>query len=287
MSKIKFMVDSTSDIPKEVAEKYNVSVVGLSMTFEDGTYTDWYELSGKAFYDKLRASKAAVTTSQPPMSAIADEMKAILEQRYDEIIFYTISSKGSGTYNCANLAKESVLESYPQAKIHIVDTLTYSYFITMALLRGVQLYEEGKSGEKIVEESVQYLKSLDVVFLVDTLTYLERGGRINKATMILGNMLNIKPVLSVRNGIIDTVDKFRGSKNVIRKLIEKAKSFGYNPQNPDFAIVHSDAEEKANELLTAIREENPNAEPVLFGMLGGAVGAHTGPGVVALFFVRE
>lgn len=287
MSKIKFMVDSTSDIPKEIAERYHVSVVGLSITFEDGTYTDWYDLSGKAFYDKLRASKSAVTTSQPPVALIADEMKSILEEGYEEIIFYTISSKGSGTFNCANLAKESVLEEYPQATIHIVDSMSYSYFITLAMLRGIQLYQEGKNGDEIVRGSVEYLNRLDVVFLVDTLTYLERGGRINKATMILGNMLNIKPVLSVRNGIIDTVDKFRGSKNSIRKLVEKAKSFGYDPQNPDFSIVHSDALDKANELLSVIREEAPGANPVLFGMLGGVIGAHTGPGVVALFFEKQ
>lgn len=281
------MVDSTSDIPKEIAERYHVSVVGLSITFEDGTYTDWYDLSGKAFYDKLRASKSAVTTSQPPVALIADEMKSILEEGYEEIIFYTISSKGSGTFNCANLAKESVLEEYPQATIHIVDSMSYSYFITLAMLRGIQLYQEGKNGDEIVRGSVEYLNRLDVVFLVDTLTYLERGGRINKATMILGNMLNIKPVLSVRNGIIDTVDKFRGSKNSIRKLMEKAKSFGYDPQNPDFSIVHSDALDKANELLSVIREEAPGANPVLFGMLGGVIGAHTGPGVVALFFEKQ
>ena len=284
MLNIKFIVDSTSDISKEYAEENNITVMGMPIIFEDGTTSrDWVEMTHEEFYHKLTISNTIPTTSQVPLGEIEDVLEKYAKE-YDAVIFITLSSKGSGTYQSANLAKNNVLEKMPEAKIEIIDSMAYSLFIGVMLDEAIRLQKEGKSLEEIVEGAKKVRSHTDVLVVVDTLKYLEKGGRINKASLIAGTLLDLKPVLSVRNGIIESIDKFRGNKTIISKMIKKLKTSDINTSNPRFCIVHAQAQDKAEQLWEAIQAEYENAELFMMSQIGATVGTHIGPGTVAVMY---
>lgn len=284
MLNIKYIVDSTSDISKEYAKENDITVIGMPIIFEDGTTArDWVEMTHEEFYSKLTSSKNIPSTSQVPLGEMEDMFIENLE-KYDAIVFITLSSKGSGTYQSANLAKQNVLEKYPDAKIEIIDSMSYSLYIPIMLDEAIRLQKEGKSLEEIVEGAKNARRHTDVLVVVDTLKYLEKGGRINKASLVAGTLLDLKPVLSVRKGVIESIDKFRGNKTIISKMVKKLKTMNIDEENLSFCIVHAQAEEKADQLWEAIKEAYPGAKLFMKSQLGATVGTHIGPGTVAVMF---
>lgn len=287
MLKIKYIVDSTSDISKEYAKENDVTVMGMPIIFEDGTTArDWTEMTHEEFYSKLASSNSVPTTSQVPLVEIEETFTQYVND-YDAIIFITLSSRGSGTYQSANLAKSNVLEQFPDAKIEVIDSMAYSMFIPIMLDEAIRLQKEGKTLEEIVAGAKDARCHTDVLVVVDTLKYLEKGGRINKASLIAGTLLDLKPVLAVRKGIIESIDKFRGSKTIISKMVKKIKSSGVDTNKPHFCIVHAQAQDKADQLWDSIKEEFPNATLFMSSQLGATVGTHIGPGTVAVMFRLE
>ncbi len=285
MLNIKFMVDSTSDITKEFAKENDIFVLGLPVLFEDGTTAlDWVEMEPEQFYEKLAKSSTIPSTSQVPPQTMEDTMRKELEG-HDALIYFTISSKGSGTYNSACLAKQNILADMPDAKIEIVDSMAYSLYIVIMLKEAMRLQKEGKSLEEIVDGAKKIRSMTDVLVVVDTLKYLEKGGRINKASLVAGTLLDLKPVLSVRGGVMESIDKFRGSKTIISKMIKKIKTSDINTDDPNFYIVHSRAFEKADELWSAVKAEfGEHHELIMQSEIGASVGTHIGPGTLAIFY---
>lgn len=282
--KIKFFVDSTADITEDFARAHNIGVFGMPIIFEDGTYLDWVELKSSDFYAKLEAAKDIPTTSQIPMATMDIEFRKALES-YDAVMYFTISSKGSGTFQAANLVKQNILEELPDAKIEIVDSQAYSLYIVAMLMEAMRLAEEGKPLDEIVAGAKRRREYTDTVVVVDTLKYLEKGGRINKASLIMGTLLDLKPVLSVRAGLMESIDKFRGSKTVITKMIAKAKKMGIDESDPNFFIVHANAADKADALWEAVKAEfGEDSKLMMRSEIGATVGTHIGPGTMALFF---
>ncbi len=283
--KIKFIVDSASDIPKDYASKHDISVIGLPIYFADGTQIRaWHDITPEAFYDRLVKESEIPTTSQAPLPEVKD---LLLDgaKNYDATVYFTLSSKASGTYQTAHMLKNEILEEYPDAKIEIVDSMSYSLYIVLMLNEAIRLNNEGKSLEEIIEGAKNVRRHTNVYVLVDTLKYLEKGGRINKASLIAGSLLNIKPVLSVINGIMESVDKFRGSKTVIPKLVQKVISDDLDTENPHFCIVHSNASDRAAQLWDAVKEQCGEDSVLEFeSQIGASVGTHIGPGTLALFY---
>lgn len=285
MLNIKYMVDSTADMPRDYAKEHDIKVLGLPVIFEDGTIKlDWVEMETDEFYERLKKSSQIPTTSQVPPDTVEQEMREALEG-HDALIFFTISSKGSGTYNSACIAKQNILDDMPDAKIEIIDSMSYSLFITMMLDEAISLQKEGKSLEEIAQGAKDFRSKYDVLVIVDSLKYLEKGGRINKASLVAGTLLDLKPVLSVRGGVMESIDKFRGSKTIISKMIKKLKTTDIDLDDPRFCIVHSQADEKANELWNAVLAEfGDHHKLVMKSQIGAAVGTHIGPGTLALFY---
>ena len=285
MLNIKYMLDSTSDVSKEYAQKHDIQVLGLPIMFEDGTTAlDWVEMSTEEFYDKLSKSSQIPTTSQVSPATMEESMRKALEG-HDALIYFTVSSKGSGSYNSACLAKANILEDIPDAKIEIVDSMAYSLFIVAMVEEAMRLQKEGKSLEEIIQGAKDFRSKLDVLVIVDSLKYLEKGGRINKASLVAGTLLDLKPVLSVRGGVMESIDKFRGSKTIISKMIKKIKASDIDLDDPFFCMVHSRAPEKANELWEAIKEEFGDHHKLFMqSELGATVGTHIGPGTLAIFY---
>ncbi len=285
MLNIKYIVDSTSDLPKEYAKEHDVTVLGMPIIFEDGTIArDWTEMSHDEFYKKLAESNKIPSTSQPPLGEVEQMMRDGLKE-HDAVIYITLSSKGSGTYQSANIAKANVLEDIPDAKIEVIDSMAYSLFIGLMLDEAMKLQKEGKTLEEIVEGAKACRCHTEVLVVVDTLKYLEKGGRINKASLIAGTLLDLKPVLSVCNGVMESIDKFRGSKTIISKMIKKIKASDIDLSDPRFCIVHSQAPEKAKALWEAVRAEfGEDKELVMSAQIGATVGTHIGPGTLAIFY---
>lgn len=285
MENVKFIVDSTSDIPKDFALENDIAVLGLPVIFEDGTTKlDWIEMDHDEFYERLEKSKNIPKTAHAPIETMEKLMKDSLKD-HDSVLYITMSAVGSGTYQSANIAKANVLEEMPDARIEILDSKAYSIYIVIMLQEAIRLKNEGKSLDEIIEGAKMRRSYTEVLVVVDTLKYLEKGGRINKASLIAGTLLDLKPVLSVRGGLMESIDKFRGSKTIISKMIKKVRASDIDLDDPRFYIVHSQAPERAEQLWEAVKAEfGEDSKLNMCAQLGAGVGTHIGPGTLALFY---
>lgn len=283
MADIKIVVDTSSDIPKEMLEKYDIGLLSFISIFGEESYVSGVDLSNQEFYQKLEAAEQIPTTSQTPYGDMYDYL---LEQTrlHESVIYFTISSKGSGQHHTATMVAEDILEENPKADLHIVDTMTFSLYIAQTACYAAELVRQGKNVQEILAECEAYVKSWHALLLVDTLKYLEKGGRINKAAAIVGTLLDIKPVLTIRDGLVEAEDKLRGKKKVLDKLIEKVKEHpAFDAEHPEFMVVHSDAQ-KGGELKEKLLEEFQIDDITMLSEFGPIVGTHTGPGAVAVIF---
>ena len=284
MLKIKYIVDATADMPAEFAKENDIHIIGVPVTFEDGTtLVDPFDLKDGEFYKLLESHKDIPKTSQPSLALMQDIFESYVND-YDAIIYITMSSFGSGTYNAANIAKANVLENHPNAKIEIIDSRAYSLFILFMVEEAIKLQKEGKTLKEIVEGAKMRRRYTDICVIVDTLKYLEKGGRINKASLVAGTLLDLKPVLAVRGGVMESIDKFRGSKTVISKMIKKIKTMDVDLNEPRFSIVDTGIPEKVQQIKEALSENFENSEVLHHSTIGATVATHIGPGTFAVFF---
>lgn len=286
MSKIKIIADSGADIPNDLVQKYDIEIFSFLSIFGEDTYVSGVELDSKAFFKKLEETGIIPTTAQTPYTEMDEKIRKYADE-YDSVIVFTLSSKASGQNNTLQMIKRDILEENPNADIRIVDSMSFTIGIGMGVVYAAELAQSGASADEIVEKATEYINSWDVYFLVDNLKYLEKGGRINKASAIIGGLLDIKPVLSIRNGLVEAVDKFRGKKNLAKKLINKIK------ENPDFdqsanqfAVVHAN-EQMGEEMVSLLKQEFENCEIVMYNELGAIIGTHTGPDMVGVFFKKK
>lgn len=284
MPNIKIFTDTSSDMPADIQEKYNIGMLRFLSVFDGKSYVSGKDITNAEFYDMLKKADKIPTTAQTPFIDMYDALSAAARE-YDSVIYFTISSKGSGQYTTACMVKNEILENdNPDAKIYIVDSMKYSLFLTAAAVKAAEMAENGADAEEIIEECKKELESWDVFLLVDSLEYLEKGGRINKAKAIIGSLLDIKPVLSIREGLIESVDKMRGKKRVLEKLCDMMlDADNYDADAKKVMIVHSDAE-KAAEMTEILKERAGIDAPYITGEFGPIVGTHTGPGAIALIY---
>lgn len=283
MAKIKIFVDTSADMPESLAAEKNIGILRFMSIFGDEAYVTGTELSNSAFYKKLEEFGDIPKTSQTPY---ADMYDALLEasRENDTVIYFTISSKGSGQYNTARMAAEEIKESAnPGADIRIVDTMSFSAYISMSALYAWDLAEKGENPDDIIKKTLEYIKTWEVYILVDSLKYLEKGGRITKTSAIVGTLLDIKPVLTIRNGLIEPLEKIRGKKKVFKKLMDLIKENpDFDSDRNEFLIVQSN-EEYAETVRGLIGEEF-GTKPLMEFEFGPVVGTHIGPGTLAVLF---
>lgn len=276
-------VNSTVDLPKEWLEERNVQVIPLKYTIDGETYTDMQGLTGKEFFAKLREGHMSVTSQVNP-----EEAKEILEPFLKEgkdILHLGFSSGLSGTFNSMRIAGEELAEEYPEAKIIIIDTLCACLGEGLLLYKVLELKEEGKNIDEIsrwVEENKLHICHN---VTVDDLNHLHRGGRVSKATAIVGTMVQIKPIIHVDNeGKLQVIAKERGRKKSLNKIVDMAAAQSKGWKNEMVMITHGDCIEDA-EYVAGLAKEKLGAKEVLINNIGTVIGSHTGPGVVAIFFM--
>lgn len=286
MAKIKFIADTGADIPEDIVKKYDLTIFPFMSIFGDEMYRSGEELSGRDFFKKLEEYDGIPTTSQTPYFEMEDALKKYSAE-YDAVIVFTLSSKASGQHNSLQAIRRDLLEENPNWDIRIIDSMSFTIGIGMAVVYAAELALKGESVDEIEKKAKDYIKSWDMYFLVDTLTYLEKGGRINKTSAVIGTLLDIKPVLSIRDGLIEAVDKFRGKKKLVKKLVDKIKTNpDFDAENPQFGIVHAN-DELGEEMAEYLKNEFDNPEIVMYTHLGAIIGTHTGPGVIAVFFRKK
>ncbi|MFD0587904.1 DegV family protein [Paenibacillus sp. GCM10027627] len=283
MGKVRIVADSTSDIPAEVRETLGISMVPLKVLFGEETYLDSITISAGQFYEKLKASPVLPTTSQPSPLEFSELYERLLDEDPEgPIISIHLASILSGTHQSAVIA-ESMLER--DADITIVDSRSASYGIGLQVVRAAEMAQAGESKERILEEIEKLRSDLGLYFLVDSLEFLQKGGRIGRAAALIGSILNIKPILSLDdNGGVFSVDKVRGSKKAMGRIADMLKeTFGSDPVH--LVIASTDDLGQANELGDRVKSEL-NVQGVSYTTVGSVIGVHTGPGTSAVFVYR-
>lgn len=274
-------VNSTVDLPKEWLEERNVPVVPLRYTMDGQTYEDMSGLTAKEFFAKLREGKMSVTSQVNP-----EEAKAALEPFLKEgkdVLHLAFSSGLSGTCNSMKIAGEELREEYPEAKVIVIDTLCACLGEGLLLYKALQQKAAGKTIEETaawVEENKLHICH-DVT--VDDLNHLHRGGRISKATAVVGTMVKIKPIIHMDdNGKLQVIGKERGRKKSLNKIVDMAVEQSKGWDNDIIMITHGDCIEDAEYVAGLVREKM-GIDNILINNIGTVIGSHTGPGVVAVF----
>lgn len=281
MKDIKIVVDSGADIPPATAEKYNIGIISFLSLFGEEQYVQGVDITNREFFDKLETFDGFPTTSQTPYGDMYDYFKEQCE-KHESVIYFALSSAASGQYQTANLVREEILEENPNAEFYIVDSYKFSLYIAVTAVHAAQMAAEGHTEKEIISECERYIKSWRCYLLVDTLKYLEKGGRLSKTAAFVGTVLDIKPILTIENGLVENLDKLRGKKKLIDKLIDKIKNDpDFDADNPKFLVVQSD-EKKGAEALEKLRNEFGEDCVEMYSEFGPLIGTHVGRGAIAI-----
>ena len=274
-------VNSTVDLPKEWLEERNVPVIPLKYTIDDQTYDDMNGLSAKEFFQKLRDGKMATTTQVNPEQA-KDAFEPFLKEGKD-ILHLGFSSGLSGTYNSMRIAAEDLMEEYPDRTIIVIDTLCACLGEALLLYYALKKKEEGMDIRELAAWVEEHKLHICHDVTVDDLNNLHRGGRVSKATAVVGTMVKIKPIIHMdNNGKLQVVGKERGRKKSLNKIVDMAAEQAKGWENDIIMITHGDCLEDAEYVAKLVREKM-GIDNILINNIGTVIGSHTGPGVVAVF----
>ena len=276
---IHLVTDSTSDLDAATAKRIGVTVVPLRVRFGSDEFRDGVDLSSDAFYKRLATDQTFPTTSQPSPEDFAAAFRSLLSSPDDSIVGIHISSKMSGTLQSANLAAQEV----DPKRIHLVDSETVTAGLQLLLLAAAEDIAAGLTAPAVAEAVVRRRSLTNLFFLLDTLTYLRRGGRIGRATAVVGGLLNVKPVLTLQEGEVAPLSRVRSRSKGIALIIERLR--GQMPLR-SMAVFHAGAPEVLAELHAAVSEAFPGVELVQ-GQVGPVVGTYAGPGGLGVAYLKS
>jgi DegV family protein with EDD domain len=273
------VLDSTADFPDAPTRFPNWRVVPLYVLFGEESYRDYVELSPEEFYARLRTAEQLPTTSQPTPG---DFLAAYEELAgYERIYSLHISSALSGTYQSATTAAAELGD-----KVRTVDTESASAAIAMLGLAIQRRLERGTTDEDIDALVRRFHDDAGLIFTVDTLEFLRRGGRIGRASAWAGELLNVKPILTIEREVIP-LKRVRGNRKAVQEFVSAFTSRSENRPTLKVGIAHADAPERAEQLRKMVRAERSQAEIEIVTTLGAVVGTHAGPGTVGFFWFDD
>ncbi|MEW6181930.1 MAG: DegV family protein [Bacillota bacterium] len=278
MTEVAIVTDSTADLPAALARDLRITVVPLKVIFGQKVYRDGVDIDSNTFYARLKAGETA-TTSQPSPGEFEAAYRKLLEDG-KSIISMHISRDLSGTVNSAETARSF----FPDARITVIDSRLVAAGLGLVAQAAARAALEGRALDDIVSLTRRIMQTTRIFFCVETLEYLRRGGRIGKAQALLGTILNINPILTVHEGIIQPFEKVRGRRVALRRLAEIAIQKAGN--HPMICAVLQGANPEAAEILTSLLKDLPPGSTVDQGTVGPVVGAHAGPGVYGITFYR-
>jgi len=271
------VLDSTADFP-DAAERFpNWRVVPLYVNFGTESFRDGVDLTAEQFYERLPASPVMPTTSQPTPADFRAVYDALAG--YERILSIHIAAKLSGTFQSAGLAADE--------RVRTIDSETASAAITMLGLAIQRRLERGTTDEEVDALVEAYRPAHGLLFTVDTLEFLARGGRIGRAKAFAGELLHVKPILSIRDGEVLPIKRVRGNQKAFQEFVDALESTTRDEPTLRVGIAHAAAPERAAQLVKMVRHLRPQAEIEIETMLGAVIGAHAGPGTVGFFWYDD
>ena len=281
---VKILTDSACDLPIEFYEENNVILLPLKVEINGQEYEDLRTISPKTVYDFIRGGNLPKTSQVSPL--MFEEVFTKMAENNEEGVYIALSSQLSGTYQTAVMILEQVKEKYPDLKLEIIDTKCASIGQGLVVKEAVKLAEQNASREEVKREVIFRCEHMEHLFTVDDLEYLAKGGRVSKASAFLGGLLNIKPLLNMEDGKLVPLEKLRGKKKLLRRMLDVMKERGSQLDQQVIGISHADDLETAEEVKALIIEEFGPKE-VYISSIGSVIGAHTGPGTIAIFFLNQ
>jgi len=276
MSKVALITDSTGNLPANFVNEYSITVVPQVLIWGDETFEDGVDIQPSEFYERLKNAKQMPSTSQVTPKSFLQAYQEHLDKG-DEVLCVLISEKLSGTIASAVQAKQS----FANSPIEIVDSETTSLAMGFVVLKAAEAIKQGANLKEAKEVAEQAVNHVGVVFAVDTLEFLHRGGRIGGGSRFLGTALNIKPILEVRDGRVEAVERVRTRAKSLYRLVELAEQ-GINGKQPvRLAVLHADAYDEAAQLLEQASARIESSQAFL-AEVSPVIGTHAGPGTVGL-----
>lgn len=279
---VRVLTDSTSYIDDEVREELDIRRVSLNVSFGEDSHRE-SDLSNEEFY-KMMDAKGIPTSSQPSIGELYQEMEKVVSVG-ESLCGIFLSSDMSGTYSTAQLAKEMVLEKYPDAQIEIIDSRSNSMQLGFAVLQGARVAKAKKSLAEVKEAVLQNIKRSRFVFIPDNLDYLKKGGRIGGASALIGNIFKIIPILTVEEGKVLVLTKVRHKEKavlaMINKMLQDVGKYGLG----EIAVHHINCFDEAQALVKKIKEKVTANIKVI--PIGPVIGLHVGPGAIGIVYYTE
>ena len=271
---VKVVTDSTSDLPLDLAQRLDITVVPLNIHFEDEAYKDGVDITKDDFYKRLMASAKLPTTSQPSVGDFLQVYQELSESGH-EIVSIHISAKLSGTYNSATQAREALGNG---TRVHIIDSGQVSMGLGLIAREAAHMVQAGASFQQVIDGVERCLPHTYVFALLDTLEYLQKGGRIGKAGAFLGSLLSIKPIVTCKEGEIHPVERVRTRVKGIAKLQEIARTLAPLKR---LGLIHSTTPEDAEALAQSF-SDLISSDEMIVSRFGPVLGTYTGPGALGV-----
>lgn len=279
----KIITDSASDLPNWVIEKYNLEVIPIPVIIDDKEFLDGKTVKAESFYDILKSGKE-IKTCQINTFMYIEYFKRYA-QNNESIIYICFTSGLTGTYSAACIAKDEILEEYPNFDITIIDSRCASLGFGNVVYRALLMQENGVDKDTVIESIKFDCKHMKHVFTVETLEYLYKGGRLSKTSAILGGMLDIKPIITVNEaGGLEAIEKVRGRNKSLKRLVQLVGEMGYDLENQLIGICHGDDYDTLKKVEKMLREQY-NSKNFIESYVGCAIGAHTGAGIIGIVFL--
>jgi DegV family protein with EDD domain len=281
MPKVAIVTDSTVNLPQNIIDEYSITVVPQIVIWDDKIYRDGIDIQPAAFYTRLQSSPSMPSSSQVSPITLRDTFTGLLDQGYD-VLAIVVSSHLSGTMNSAIQAKEML----PGKPVELVDSLTASMALGFQVLMAARAAKNGATLKECKAIAEKARAQSGVYFVVDTLEFLHRGGRIGGAARLLGTALNLKPILTVTDGKIEPVSRVRTQKKAFEKLLNIIAEKLDHEEVTRLSVLHANAASQADQLMSELVERFHPAETILTEV-SPVIGTHTGPGTIGIAFLKD
>jgi len=280
--KIQIITDSMTDVPQDIKDKYQIKVVALKVNFGEKEYRDGVDLTYAEFYKKLSEAKELPKTSQITPPEFVEVFKQGLAEG-KEILCINGSSRASGTHQSAVIAKNELGDD----KIEVFDTMSVCFGGGMFVYEAAKMADAGATMQEILKHLNSLKPKADAVFTVDTLEYLKKGGRLKPMKAMIANILSIRPILTITDGLVETIGKVRGSKKVSNRVMELVKQRGGDFSDKSIALAISAPTPERIEILKQEAKAEFNPKEIIVSEIGCTVGTHIGPGAWGFFYYKQ
>lgn len=284
MSKIRIVTDSTADLSQELVERYQIEMVPLTVTINGTSYKDKVDITNETFYQLMQSSDELPTTSQITPAEFAEVYQRIAQDGVEHIISIHLASDLSGTYQSSVLAANMVQDT---VTVHNIDSRNATIGMGLIVLSAAQMVESGMALEAILEKLQQIVAKTEIYFLLDSLDNLHKGGRIGKASQLVGSLLNIKPILCLKDGVISAYEKVRGNKGnkaqerLIDILLEKI-----DPDKKVYCVIGYCDNLEVSQHIQERLEGKIDCDAYVYMQIGSVVGTHIGMGATGMAFYQ-